>query len=121
MENLRSLLPILGLTNLGRTLLGEKGTKSPVGCGEHEQGFEPSTQMQLDILSFFSRCKHTMLQSNITSGCKQTQVYSLVAIRHIFIFFRRKHTHAMLQTTKEPGCNHTHAMLQTNTTIVFAN
>jgi hypothetical protein len=25
-----SLLPILGLTNLGRTLLGEKGTKSPV-------------------------------------------------------------------------------------------
>jgi hypothetical protein len=25
------LLPILGLTNLGRTLLGEKGTKSPVG------------------------------------------------------------------------------------------
>jgi hypothetical protein len=24
------LLPILGLTNLGRTLLGEKGTKSPV-------------------------------------------------------------------------------------------
>jgi hypothetical protein len=31
MENPRSLLPILGLTNLGRTLLGEKGTKSPVG------------------------------------------------------------------------------------------
>jgi hypothetical protein len=31
MENPWSLLPILGLTNLGRTLLGEKGTKSPVG------------------------------------------------------------------------------------------
>jgi hypothetical protein len=31
MENPRSLLPILGFTNLGRTLLGEKGTKSPVG------------------------------------------------------------------------------------------
>jgi hypothetical protein len=31
MENPGSLLPILGLTNLGRTLLGEKGTKSPVG------------------------------------------------------------------------------------------
>jgi hypothetical protein len=30
-ENLGGLLPILGLTNLGRTLLGEKGTKSPVG------------------------------------------------------------------------------------------
>jgi hypothetical protein len=27
MENPRSLLPILGLTNLGRTLLGEKGTQ----------------------------------------------------------------------------------------------
>jgi hypothetical protein len=25
------LLPMLGLTNLGRTLLGEKGTKSLVG------------------------------------------------------------------------------------------
>jgi hypothetical protein len=31
MENPRILLPILGLTNLGRTILGEKGTKSPVG------------------------------------------------------------------------------------------
>jgi hypothetical protein len=31
MENPRSLLSILGLTNLGRTLLGEKGTKSLVG------------------------------------------------------------------------------------------
>jgi hypothetical protein len=31
MKNPRSLLPILGLTNLGRTLLGEKGTKSLVG------------------------------------------------------------------------------------------
>jgi hypothetical protein len=31
MENLSGLLPILGLTNLRRTLLGEKGTKSPVG------------------------------------------------------------------------------------------
>jgi hypothetical protein len=30
-ENLSGLLPILGLTNLGRTLLGEKGIKSPVG------------------------------------------------------------------------------------------
>jgi hypothetical protein len=30
-ENLSGLLPILGLTNLGRTVLGEKGTKSPVG------------------------------------------------------------------------------------------
>jgi hypothetical protein len=30
-ENLSGLLPILGLTNLGRTLLGEEGTKSPVG------------------------------------------------------------------------------------------
>jgi hypothetical protein len=28
---LKSLLSILGLTNLGRTLLGEKGTKSSVG------------------------------------------------------------------------------------------
>jgi hypothetical protein len=31
MDSVRSLLPILGLTNLGRTLLGEKGTKSLVG------------------------------------------------------------------------------------------
>jgi hypothetical protein len=31
MENPKSLLLILGLTNLGRALLGEKGTKSPVG------------------------------------------------------------------------------------------
>jgi hypothetical protein len=31
MENPRSFLPILGLKNLGRTLLGEKGTKSLVG------------------------------------------------------------------------------------------
>jgi hypothetical protein len=30
MENPRSLLLILGMTNLGMTLLGEKGTKSPV-------------------------------------------------------------------------------------------
>jgi hypothetical protein len=30
-ENLSGLLPILGLANLGRTLLGEKGAKSPVG------------------------------------------------------------------------------------------
>jgi hypothetical protein len=30
-ENLSGLLAILGLTNLGRTLLGEKGTKSAVG------------------------------------------------------------------------------------------
>jgi hypothetical protein len=30
MDSLRSLLPILVLTNLGRTLLGEKGTKSHV-------------------------------------------------------------------------------------------
>jgi hypothetical protein len=45
MENPRSSLLILGLTNLGRTLLGEKGTKSPVGCGELEHGFEPSTPL----------------------------------------------------------------------------
>jgi hypothetical protein len=70
---------------------------------------------------FFSRCKCTMLQSNITSGCKQIQFYSLVAIRHIFIFSDTSTHMPCLQTTKKPMCNHTHAMLQTNTNHFFAN
>jgi hypothetical protein len=63
---------------------------------------------------FFSRCYHTMVQSNITSCCKQTCLFtSCDQTCNFFIFFTRKHTHAMLQTTKEPCCNLTHAMLQT--------
>jgi hypothetical protein len=37
MENPRNSLPILGLT-LGSTLLGEKGTKSPVGEDQERPG-----------------------------------------------------------------------------------
>jgi hypothetical protein len=58
---------------------------------------------------FSSRCKCIMLQSNTTSGCKQTQVYSLVAIRHIFYFlFRRK------QHTRHVA-NHKGTRLQSHT------
>jgi hypothetical protein len=40
MDSLRSLLPILGLTNLGKTLLGEKGTKSPIDEGPDRIPFD---------------------------------------------------------------------------------
>jgi hypothetical protein len=56
--------------------------------------FFANWQMQFGILYFFSRCYHTMVQSNITSCCKQTHVYSLVAIRHaMFLFFSHASTH----------------------------
>jgi hypothetical protein len=79
-------------------------------CKQIQPLFFANWQMQLDIISFFSsRCKCTMLQSNTTNGCKQTQVYSLVAIKHIFYFlFRRKqHTHHV--------ANHKGTRLQSHT------
>jgi hypothetical protein len=44
MDSLRSLLLILGFTNLGRTLLGEKAPSHLYACGELEYGFEPSPE-----------------------------------------------------------------------------
>jgi hypothetical protein len=42
-NSIMSLLPILVLTNLGRTLLGQNAPSHPYACGEPQHGFALST------------------------------------------------------------------------------
>jgi hypothetical protein len=57
------LLLILGFTNLGRTLLGEKAPSHSYACGELQHGFAPSTEPK--VLPHVQAWVHASKATNI--------------------------------------------------------